>query len=269
MKTLPSCDEDCVAMKTVPRTVLPEREYWDLYLKNSSKTTLQLLQNAMEELEGTEHDRYEENWFKSQSWRNPLTLRISLPRGKRFAFILKLQNPKTKRIMGWLDWPARVGGIDLSLDCRSSSNNERYTLKGNHNDLRSVRVRNYVLHQGYGIGGAPYIKDYTIPIPPQSPLLAQPIDIDAAIGEAIDNSGVIGVNTIPADAIASAIKFVPVGRSGESGKGSESENIYGNYATFKGAEIVSKIVSGEILAVVIELREKLVEVVEESAIASS
>lgn len=110
-----------------------DRQYWDLELKNQSKKRMQLVNAAIAQFDAIVHDRYGEKYFSGkQSWRNPLHLRISLPKGKKYDFIL------AAKLKCWLFEPPR---------CNFEFNREpKLKLKGNHDESRKIKVRNYRIH---------------------------------------------------------------------------------------------------------------------------
>jgi hypothetical protein len=119
-------------------------EYYDAELKNQSKRRLKMLKQAIAQTKATITDRDEDVCFKEPKlkWRNPLLLRIKLPAGKRWEFIL------ASECTVWLAKPPRVQ-IGEPVP-------PRIPLRGDHDALRKVRRRNYRLH-GYP---EPSIMDY-------------------------------------------------------------------------------------------------------------
>lgn len=114
---------------------MPDREYWDLEMKNQSKKRVALVNAAIAEFGAIVHDRYEEKYFKGNlQWRNPLTLRISLPKGKKYAFIL------AAKLSCWLHEPDRIGITEEVF------HKPKVKLKGNHDQSTLETVRRYRLH---------------------------------------------------------------------------------------------------------------------------
>ena len=109
-------------------------EYYDAELKNQSKRRLKMLQQAITQTGAIITDRDEDAYFKEPKlkWRNPLLLRLKLPAGKRWKFIL------ASECTVWLAEPPRV---QIGEPVPS-----KIPLRGDHDALRKVRRRNYRLH---------------------------------------------------------------------------------------------------------------------------
>lgn len=72
------------------------REYFDLELKTQSKGNLAKL-DRLAEFGGEIHDRHEWKYFQDkQAWRNPLSLRVSFPQGRRWDFMKAVKLPLRK-----------------------------------------------------------------------------------------------------------------------------------------------------------------------------
>lgn len=66
-----------------------ERQYFDANLKNQAKQRLFVFHEGLRRFHGIIHDSHEYRDFSGrQAWRNPALFRISLPKGRRFEFIL-------------------------------------------------------------------------------------------------------------------------------------------------------------------------------------
>ena len=64
-------------------------EYWDAELKNQSKQQLATLELAIAQTGAAIIDQHENKYFTGKlKWRNPLLLKVKLPKGKRWEFIL-------------------------------------------------------------------------------------------------------------------------------------------------------------------------------------
>lgn len=113
------------------------REYWDACLKNQSKGRVKAFHSALKLFDGKIHDWHEDKHFSGkQSWRNPISLRISLPEGQRFPFIL---HTIRKGYQIWLSKPPRItAGIP--------NPKPRLKLKGNHDVSKLSLRRGYYLH---------------------------------------------------------------------------------------------------------------------------
>jgi len=109
-------------------------EYWDLELKDQSKNRMDLVNSAITKFGATVHSRYSDNLFSgSQQWRNPLLMRISLEKGKKYDFIL------ASKLSCWLHKPDQVS-VGEGFESIPSK------LKGNHGELQFKPVRNYRLN---------------------------------------------------------------------------------------------------------------------------
>lgn len=131
------------------------REYWDAELKHQSKSRLKALQEGLLVCGGIIHNQYESKYFKGKlAWRNPLVLRLSLPKGKRWEFI-----SKTKI---WLAKPAKLMVVPVNIivnlpdwcDRKHRRFYEPIPLRANHNNLNLRRSYNF--QHGW-------IKDYHVP----------------------------------------------------------------------------------------------------------
>lgn len=121
-------------------------EYWDCELKNQSKKRLAMLEKAVIETGAVIVDRDESQYFKDKlKWRNPLLLKIKLPKGKRWEFILASKC--------WLSKPPQ---IQLGLQQWVSSDPPRIPLRGNHDHLKTRRRYRLRLHPE----NVAYIADY-------------------------------------------------------------------------------------------------------------
>lgn len=127
-------------------------EYWDAELKNQSKKRLAGLEKAIAETGAIITNRHEDKYFEGKlKWRNPLLLKVKLPKGKRWQFIL------ASKCTIWLAHPPRV---QLGLQDMGRFNGTRYwdsppiPLRGNHDNAK-IR-RRYRLHPEH----ATYIADY-------------------------------------------------------------------------------------------------------------
>jgi hypothetical protein len=128
-------------------------EYWDAELKNQSKKRLAGLEKAITATGAIVTDRHEEKYFEGKlQWRNPLLLKVRLPKGKRWEFIL---------VSGCTVWLAQPPRVQIGLrDTAGRFNGTRYwdspaiPLRGNHDDAK-IR-RRYRLHPEH----AAYIADY-------------------------------------------------------------------------------------------------------------
>jgi hypothetical protein len=118
-----------------------KREYWDIELPNQSKKRMEMLQFGLQKHGGIIHDSDEPKYFQGkQAWRNPLALRVSLPKGSRFPFILDT------RI-----WLHRLPQIQLGLQRVELI--RRLPLRGNHSTKKIRRT--------YHINNPPpWLKDY-------------------------------------------------------------------------------------------------------------
>jgi hypothetical protein len=64
-------------------------EYWDAELKNQSKQQLATLELAITQTGAVIIDQHENKYFTGKlKWRNPLLLKVKLPKGKRWEFIV-------------------------------------------------------------------------------------------------------------------------------------------------------------------------------------
>lgn len=127
-------------------------EYWDAELKNQSKKRLTGLEKAITETGAIITDRHEDKYFEGKlKWRNPLLLKVKLPKGKRWDFILA---------SGCTIWLAHPPQVQTGVRDVGRFNGTRYldsppiTLRGNHANAK--RRRNYRLHPTH----AAYIMDY-------------------------------------------------------------------------------------------------------------
>ena len=86
-------------------------------------------------------------YFKGKlAWRNPLLLKVKLPKGKRWEFILAAKV-----------WLARPPQVSLGLNFSRRDDELPYRrLRGDHDALRKIKRRSYRVH-GYPNA---YIKDY-------------------------------------------------------------------------------------------------------------
>lgn len=124
-------------------------EYWDAEVKHQSKKRMALLERAIAQTGAIVTDRYEWEIFKKDKlkWRNPLLLKVKLPKGKRWEFIL------VSKYTIWLAKPTK-----LSVpDCYNERSNLPYIpLRGNHDSTTLKTRRSYRLHPV----GAAYIADF-------------------------------------------------------------------------------------------------------------
>jgi hypothetical protein len=119
-------------------------EYWDAELKHQSKKRLALMEEAVFQTGAIITDRYENKYFKGRlAWRNPLVLKVKLPKGKRWEFILASKV-----------WLARPSRISLGLELNRCTELPHVPLRGNHDNLK-IR-RRYRVHPE----NAAYIADY-------------------------------------------------------------------------------------------------------------
>jgi hypothetical protein len=110
-------------------------QYWDLEMKSQSKRKVALVNAAIEKFGAIVHDRYEEKYFTGkQQWRNPLTLRISLPKGQKYAFLL------AAKVSCWLHEPDKIGITEEVFE------KPNVKLRGSHDELRRKLVRTCRLH---------------------------------------------------------------------------------------------------------------------------
>lgn len=135
-------------------------EYWDAELKNQSKKRLAMLEQAISQTGAIITDRYEDKFFKDPKllWRNPLLLKIKLPPGKRWEFIL------ASKCMVWLARPPKlripktpnrnVRRGDPTAYCAGYCDPPPALLRGDHDNLKLRRV--YRVHPVH----AAYIADY-------------------------------------------------------------------------------------------------------------
>lgn len=126
-------------------------EYWDAELKDQSKRRLANLERAIAQTGAVITDRHEDEYFTGKlKWRNPLLLKVKLPKGKRWEFILA-----TKSTI-WLAHPPRVqiGLADAMFRCSRYQEIKPVKLRGNHDDAKIRRT--YRVHPL----NAAYIKDY-------------------------------------------------------------------------------------------------------------
>jgi hypothetical protein len=63
-------------------------EYWDAELKNQSKQQLATLELAIAQTGAAIIDHENKYFTGKLKWRNPLLLKVKLPKGKRWEFIL-------------------------------------------------------------------------------------------------------------------------------------------------------------------------------------
>jgi hypothetical protein len=125
-------------------------ECWDAELKNQSKQRLEALELAIAQTGAVIIDQHENKYFTGKlKWRNPLLLKVKLPKGKRWEFILA-----TKSTI-WLAHPPRIQiGIADTIPQCSNQKVEPVKLRGNHDDAKIRRT--YRVHPL----DAAYIKDY-------------------------------------------------------------------------------------------------------------
>ena len=63
-------------------------EYFEVELKNQSKKLIRALDRGLAEFGGQIHATHESRYFTGKlAWRNPATVKVSLPAGSRWAFI--------------------------------------------------------------------------------------------------------------------------------------------------------------------------------------
>jgi hypothetical protein len=137
-----------------------KREYFDIELKNQSKPNLAKL-GRLAEFGGTEHDRHASKYFTGKlAWRNPLIVRVSFPRLKRWEFI--------KATGLWCDRPHRIGVPEMPKA-------PAIRLRGNHDEMRGRR-RSY--HLGGGLKGM--VRDW-------HPVLGQR-DFDGVVSDVLDGN---------------------------------------------------------------------------------
>lgn len=119
-------------------------EFWEAELKNQSKERMKRLDRAIAQTNAIIVDRDECIIFEEPrlKWRNPLLLKLKVPRGKRYEFMLAAKV--------WLAEPPRVAVYDRT----NPDNLPRISLRGNHDNAK--RRRNYRLHPH----GREYIADY-------------------------------------------------------------------------------------------------------------
>lgn len=126
-------------------------EYWDAELKSQSKQRLATLERAISQTGAVITDQHEDKYFTGKlKWRNPLSLKLKLPKGKRWEFVLA-----TKSTI-WLAHPPRVqiGLADAISRCSRHQEVKPIKLRGNHDNAK--RRRNYRVHPSH----AAYIMDY-------------------------------------------------------------------------------------------------------------
>lgn len=126
-------------------------EYWDAELKNQSKQRLAALERAIAQTGAVITDQDEDKYFTGKlKWRNPLLLKVKLPKGKRWEFILA-----TKSTI-WLAHPPRVqiGIADAMSRCSRYQEIKPVKMRGNHDNAKIRRT--YRVHPF----DAAYIKDY-------------------------------------------------------------------------------------------------------------
>lgn len=106
-----------------------DREYFDLELKTQSKANLAKLAR-LAEFGGVEHDRHEWKYFSgSQAWRNPLSLRVSFPFGKRWDFMRATKMPLQKPPKVQLGILPERGSIPLRGNHENLSERRRYVMR--------------------------------------------------------------------------------------------------------------------------------------------
>lgn len=127
-------------------------EYWDAKFKNQANKRLTGLEKAIAKTGAIITDRHENKYFEGKlKWQNPLLLKVKLPKGKRWEFIL------ASKCTIWLAHPPRV---QIGLQNMSRFNGTRYwdsppmPLQGNHDNPKTRR--RYRLHPE----GSAYIADY-------------------------------------------------------------------------------------------------------------
>lgn len=126
-------------------------EYWDAELKDQSKRQLASLEGAIAQTGVAITDQHEDKYFTGKlKWRNPLLLKVKLPKGKRWEFILA-----TKSTI-WLAHPPRVqiGLADTTSRCGRHQEVKPIKLRGDHDHAKMRRT--YRIHPL----DAAYIKDY-------------------------------------------------------------------------------------------------------------
>lgn len=126
-------------------------EYWDAALKNQSKKRLTGLAKAIAETGAIITDRHEDKYFEGRlMWRNPLLLKIKLPKGKRWEFIL------ASEYTIWLAHPPQIqlGLQDVIRNSRRYRDAPPIRLCGNHDNAKTRR--RYRLHPEQ----LAYIADY-------------------------------------------------------------------------------------------------------------
>lgn len=135
-------------------------EYWDAELKTQSKKRLAMLEQAIKQTGAIITDRYEDKFFKDPKllWRNPLLLKVKLPRGKRWEFIL------ASKCTVWLAAPPKIGipkplnryvrRGDPTAYCAGYCDPPPVLLRGDHDNLQLRR--RYRIHPTQ----AAYIADY-------------------------------------------------------------------------------------------------------------
>ncbi len=123
-------------------------EYWDGELKHQSKRRLALLEQAIAQTNAIITDRHESKYFKGKlAWRNPLLLKIKLPKGQRWKFVL------ASECTIWLAPPLRLTPCDMSYrTMRSpviygSKGTKPLPLRGNHTN--PPKRRSYRFHPEY------------------------------------------------------------------------------------------------------------------------
>lgn len=137
-------------------------EYWDAELKTQSKKRLAMLEQAISQTGAIITDRYEDEFFKDPKllWRNPLLLKVKIPRGKRWEFIL------ASKCTVWLAKPSkisvpesfskRIRRGDPTAYCAGYCEPPPVLLRGDHDKLKRQRRRSYRIHPTH----AAYIADY-------------------------------------------------------------------------------------------------------------
>jgi hypothetical protein len=114
---------------------MSDREYWDIDLKNQGRQRVAQLHAMLKKFGGIIHDFSESKYFSGkQSWRNPLVLRVTLPKGVRYKFI------RESRV--WLH-PPQVVGIPPGFP------RSYLPLRGDHAALQRKLRRSYNLHHGW------------------------------------------------------------------------------------------------------------------------
>lgn len=119
------------------KIILPH-EYWDAELKNQSKKRLTGLEKAIATTGAIITDRHEDKYFKDKlKWRNPLLLKIRLPKEKRWEFILAT---------GCTVWLARPPQVQIGLQDIVDRYNrtgdwasQNIPLRGNHDNAKIRR----------------------------------------------------------------------------------------------------------------------------------